>query len=109
MRSGILLFFLKNRQSPCSGECFVKCDDDIELCGRIEREHVRGLFSMLDVQPESWRISESFDRNRQRTIFGYNERRTRTTEMLSKCYRICKIPFIYVKAHVIMHFVKGAL
>ena len=26
-----------------------------------------------------------------------------SAEMLSKCYRICKIPFIYVKAHVIMH------
>ena len=29
--------------------------------------------------------------------------------MLSKCYRICKIPFIYVTAHDIMHFVKGAV
>ena len=37
------------------------------------------------------------------SLLGYHERNSKIAEMLSKCYRNCKIPFIYVKAHVIMH------
>ena len=36
-------------------------------------------------------------------VYQMTVRRAGSAEMLSKCYRICKIPFIYVKAHVIMH------
>ena len=36
-------------------------------------------------------------------VYQMTARKGRSAEMLSKCYRICKIPFIYVKAHVIIH------
>jgi hypothetical protein len=36
-------------------------------------------------------------------VYQMTVRKGRSAEMLSKCYRICKIPFIYVKAHVIIH------